>query len=1673
MAPALTTTTVTSSPDPSVVGETVTFTATVAPVLPGAGTPTGTVNFLVTDGVTTVSLTGTLSGGTVSVSTNGLVTAGLYTVTATYSGDANFTGSVGADTQTVGVASTTTAVTTSPDPSVVGETVTFTATVSPVSPGAGTPTGTVAFVATDGVTTVSLTGTLSGGTTSVSTNGLVTAGTYTVTATYAGDGNFTGSVGSDTQTVNQAATTTAVTTSPDPSVVGETVTFSATVSPVSPGAGTPTGTVTFVATDGVTTVSLTGTLSGGTTSVSTNGLVTAGTYSVTATYSGDGNFTGSVGSDTQTVNQAATTTAVTTSPDPSVFGESVTLSATVAPVSPGAGTPTGTVTFVVTGGPTLTATLSGGTASVNTTAIPVGTSTVTATYSGDGNFTGSVGSDTQTVTQASTTTAVTTSPDPSVFGESVTLTATVAPVLPGAGTPTGTVTFVVTGGPTLTAPLVGGTASVTTSAIPVGVSTVTATYSGDGNFTGSSGTDTQTVAPAATTTAVSSSPDPSVVGEPVTFTATVSPVPPGAGTPTGTVTFVVTDGVTTVGLTGTLSGGTVSVSTNGLVTAGVYTVTATYTGDGNFTGSVGADTQTVNQASTTTLVTSAPDPSVFGEPVTLTATVAAVPPGAGTPTGTVTFVVTGGPTLTATLSGGTASVTTSAIPVGTSTVTATYSGDLNFTASSGTDTQTVSQASTTTLVTSAPDPSVVGEPVTFTATVSPVPPGAGTPTGTVTFVATDGVTTVSLTGTLIGGTASVTTNGLVTAGTYTVTATYSGDGNFTGSVGTDTQTVGLASTTTLVTSAPNPSVFGEPVTFTATVSPVLPGAGTPTGTVTFVVTGGPTLTAPLVGGTASVTTSAIPVGVSTVTATYSGDGNFTGSSGTDTQTVAPAATTTAVSSSPDPSVVGEPVTFTATVSPVPPGAGTPTGTVTFVVTDGVTTVGLTGTLSGGTVSVSTNGLVTAGVYTVTATYTGDGNFTGSVGADTQTVNQASTTTLVTSAPDPSVFGEPVTLTATVAAVPPGAGTPTGTVTFVVTGGPTLTATLSGGTASVTTSAIPVGTSTVTATYSGDLNFTASSGTDTQTVSQASTTTLVTSAPDPSVVGEPVTFTATVSPVPPGAGTPTGTVTFVATDGVTTVSLTGTLIGGTASVTTNGLVTAGTYTVTATYSGDGNFTGSVGTDTQTVGLASTTTLVTSAPNPSVFGEPVTFTATVSPVLPGAGTPTGTVTFVGTGGPAVTVPLVGGTASVTTSTMLVGTTLVTATYSGDSNFTASSGTDPHTVAPAATTTAVSSLPDPSVVGETVTLTATVSPVSPGAGIPTGTVTFVATDGLTTVTLTGTLSGGTTSVTSNGLVTAGVYTVTAAYGGDGNFTGSSGADTQTVNQASTTTAVTSTPDPSAVGESVSFTATVAPVAPGAGTPTGTVTFVIDGGGGGTLTGTLSGGTTTVSTSTLDPGTHNVTATYSGDADFSTSSGTDTQTVNQATTTTSVVSAPDPSVFGEPVVFTATVAVDPPGVGIPTGTVAFVIDGAGGGTLTGTVVAGIATVTTTTLEPGTHNVTATYSGDVNFAGSSGTDTQTVNQASTLTTVTSAPDPSLSGNAVNFTAVVVAVPPGVGIPSGTVNFTITDGVTTVNLPGTLDVLGVATVSTALTTGVYTVTATYVGDTDFTGSTGLDTQTVL
>ena len=125
------------------------------------------------------------------------------------------------------------------------------------------------------------------------------------------------------------------------------------------------------------------------------------------------------------------------SASPWVFGQSVTLTATVSVQSPGVGLPSGTLTFEDGGSSLGTAVLdssSGSTLSISSLAL--GMHSITAVYSGDSNFNVSTSlAMLQTVTQANTTTTVTTLVNPSVFGQSVMLTATVSAVSPALAHP--------------------------------------------------------------------------------------------------------------------------------------------------------------------------------------------------------------------------------------------------------------------------------------------------------------------------------------------------------------------------------------------------------------------------------------------------------------------------------------------------------------------------------------------------------------------------------------------------------------------------------------------------------------------------------------------------------------------------------------------------------------------------------------------------------------------------------------------------------------------------------------------------------------------------------------------------------------------------------------------------------------------------------------------------------------------------------------------------------------------------------------------------------------------------------------------------------------------------------------------------------------------------------------
>lgn len=281
--------------------------------------------------------------------------------------------------------------------------------------------------------------------------------------------------------------------------------------------------------------------------------------------------------------------------------------------------------------------------------------------------------------------------------------------------------------------------------------------------------------------------------------------------------------------------------------------------------------------------------------------------------------------------------------------------------------------------------------------------------------------------------------------------------------------------------------------------------------------------------------------------------------------------------------------------------------------------------------------------------------------------------------------------------------------------------------------------------------------------------------------------------------------------------------------------------------------------------STTTTLVSSVNPSAYGQSVIFTAAVKAA---SGTPAGTVTFKNGTVTVATITLSAGVAKYTNKTFAVGTHSITAVYNGSASFaTSTSSPVSQVVNKATTTTALVSSANPSVFGESVTFTATVAPEF--SGVPAGTVTF---KNGTVILASVTLSAGVAKYT-NTTLGVGTHTITAVYNGSTAFTTStSTAASQVVTKASTTTALVSSANPSTVGESVTFTATVKPQF--SGTPAGTVTFK-----NGTVTlgaATLSAGVAQYTTSTLAKGAHTITATYNGSSAFKTSSGTLTQTVN-----------------------------------------------------------------------------------------------------------------------------------------------------------------------------------------------------
>ena len=197
---------------------------------------------------------------------------------------------------------------------------------------------------------------------------------------------------------------------------------------------------------------------------------------------------------------------------------------------------------------------------------------------------------------------------------------------------------------------------------------------------------------------------------------------------------------------------------------------------------------------------------------------------------------------------------------------------------------------------------VAGRSLTFTAAVTNTGASGLTPSGTITFRDLTYQDLTPITTTLASnvalnsnGQATVNTSSLTAGGPFLgnhfITATYGGDANFSAGSATLIQKVHASGSTTRVSASPNPSGFGEPVTFTAMVTSRTAGAPTPSGMITF--RNGSSLLAQLPlgsDGSASFNTSTLSTGSHTISAKYSSDTVFALSSGNTVQTIGPTPT---------------------------------------------------------------------------------------------------------------------------------------------------------------------------------------------------------------------------------------------------------------------------------------------------------------------------------------------------------------------------------------------------------------------------------------------------------------------------------------------------------------------------------------------------------------------------------------------------------------------------------------------------------------------------------------------------------------------------------------------------------------------------------------------------------------
>lgn len=749
---------------------------------------------------------------------------------------------------------------TSSSPTVAtGGKVTLTATVAGDGSGKPAPTGRVVFRDDDVV--YGEAPLVNGAATFDAT--IFAPGAHSLRAVYAGDDVWDEAISTPVIVIaGQSASTVTLKSSAATVTRGQPVAFTATVTATQ---AVPSGTVSFL--DGTTFLGM-GLLTNGVATFQTNSL-TAGTHSITASYNGDMSVAGSTSAAlTLTVQKAATTATVKSTAATSRQGQSVTFTTTV--TSPATGLPaaTGSVTFK-DGTKTLgTVPLSNGKAVLAVNNLAIGSHPITAAYSSDANYNASSAGMTQTVTATGVATSTTVKADQAdlTAGQRLVLRAAVKPAQ-GTATPTGSVTFrdgtKVLGAAVLDA---NGETVFLVNNLGTGGHSITATFGGVGIFGGSTSAALPVTVRLPSATTVTSSASAVVSGQGVALTANVAATAGGAVQPSGSVTFY--DGSTALG-TANLVNGVAKFTTGPLSAVGVHRLAAKYNGNALFAGSTsGIAYINVRAAGTTTTLQPPFTPTLGTMMTTLTANVAVVAPGTGSPTGKVTFLDGSTKLGTANVTSGKATLQIPKLAAGTHYLRAVFDGTGGYGGSSSSIVRyTVAATTSTTL---AAPPAAFGQTTALKATVSVLSPGFAKASGKVTF--RDGSTVLG-SAPLLNGVATL--GAKLTTGGHSLTATFEGTGEFAASASPAlSYTVTKAAPTMTLSASPSVPSATANVTIRSDAGPATNGAPKPTGKVIVrdgaVVLGIYTLT----NGPIVIQAGKLTKGTHALSAAYSGDGNY-------------------------------------------------------------------------------------------------------------------------------------------------------------------------------------------------------------------------------------------------------------------------------------------------------------------------------------------------------------------------------------------------------------------------------------------------------------------------------------------------------------------------------------------------------------------------------------------------------------------------------------------------------------------------------------------------------------------------------------------------------------------------------------------------------------------------------